>query len=130
MTDMLPVPLPHVPEHDRSVARPHAVTPFVGVLARTAETVLPLLGDLIRRRLASVAPSRAPTLGNGFVFVESLQVRVVERADGTREWQLEHLTLGKPRPRKSSGPWAVLLSALAVGALVASRIARSRWTHR
>uniref|UniRef100_A0A7C5RTY4 Uncharacterized protein n=1 Tax=Thermomicrobium roseum TaxID=500 RepID=A0A7C5RTY4_THERO len=124
MTRPLPVPLTEVPDRPELTLPVSTPASLRWLLARSIETALPVVGEFLRQRLAS--PREEPPSGSpGIVLVESVHVRLLERADGTREWQLEHVTMETPRRSWHSGRWLMLLSLLAGVALAASRVGRT-----
>lgn len=124
MTRPLPVPLTEVPDRPEPTLPVSTPASLRWLLARSIETALPVVGEFLRQRLAS--PREEPPSGSpGIVLVESVHVRLLERADGTREWQLEHVTMETPRRSWHPGRWLMLLSLLAGVALAASRVGRT-----
>lgn len=124
MTRPLPVPLTEVPDRPELTLPVSTPASLRWLLARSIETALPVVGDFLRQRLASPR-AEAPSGSPGIVLVESVHVRLLERADGTREWQLEHVTMETPRRSWHPGRWLMLLSLLAGVALAASRVGRT-----
>lgn len=124
MTRPLPVPLTEVPDRPELTLPVSTPASLRWLLARSIETALPVVGDFLRQRLAS-SREEPPSGSPGIVLVESVHVRLLERADGTREWQLEHVTMETPRRSWHPGRWLMLLSLLAGVALAASRVGRT-----
>ncbi|MCM8745032.1 hypothetical protein NET03_00645 [Thermomicrobium sp. CFH 73360] len=124
MTRLLPVPLTEVPDRPELALPASTPTPLRWLLARSIETALPVVGEFLRQRLSSPREEAPPALP-GIVLVESVSLRLLKRADGTREWQLEHVTIETPRRSWHPGRWVMLLSLLAGAALAVSRVGRT-----
>lgn len=124
MTRPLPVPLTELPDRPELALPASTPTPLRWLLTRSVETALPVVGEYLRQRLSSPR-EEAPSAPPGIVLVESVHVRLLERADGTREWQLEHVTMETPRRSWHPGRWVMLLSLLAGVALAVSRVGRT-----
>ncbi|MCX7624115.1 MAG: hypothetical protein N2Z82_10260 [Thermomicrobium sp.] len=119
----LPVPLAELPEPVRS----NSLVRRTRILGELAAPLAPLLGELVRRKFAETPATSSPPVE--YVRVEALSIRISERADGVREWQLAHVSMEKPRRRWQPGRWVLVLSCLAGLALAATRTVRLDRQH-
>jgi len=120
MTRRLPVPLLEPPE---PVRYPAALRDRARDAAAWLAPLVPVFGQLVQRLVQHQSAPQA-TSTRGFVLVESLSIRILERADGTRQWELEHVTMEKPRRRWLPGRWLLALSCLSALAWAVTRSAR------
>jgi len=125
MTRSLPVPLSETVNLERSRPAPanrlREVAQWVSVFGPTLADLLPRFVG--RERFPSPAGA-----DDAAVLVEAVSIRLFERSDGTKEWQLEHVNIERPRRRRQPGFWLLALSCLGALALALARTNRlERW---
>jgi len=120
MTRLLPVPVSESPDKTRypvaSLDRARGVAQWVAPL-------VPVVGELVHR-LVNREPVPPPSSVGEFVRVEAFSIRLLERADGTRQWELEHMSAENPRRRGLPGRWLLAISCLSALAWAVTRSAR------
>lgn len=101
MTRPLPVPVSEFPAKTRQAV---ASLGRARDLVQWAAPLAPVVGELVYRLARPERVPRPPST-EGFVLVEALSIRLLEDADGSRLWELEHVSMEKPRRRGLPGRW-------------------------
>lgn len=120
MTRPLPVPVSESPAATR-----HAVASLGRArgIAQWAAPLAPIVGELAHRLARPERVPRPPST-EGFILVEALSIRLLEHPDGSRLWELEHVSMEKPRRRGLPGRWLLALSCLSLLAWAVTRSTR------
>ncbi len=102
-----------------------ALVERASTLARWAAPLAPVLAEVLPRVLHRERP-RASRPSETLAHMESITIRMLERADGMREWYLDHFHAEKPRSRRQPGRWILALTCLGLVALALNRTGRSQ----
>ncbi len=117
------LPVPHRAAPMYAEPRP-ALVERASTLARWTAPLAPVLAEVLPRVLhRDRTRDSRPT--ETLAHVEAITIRMLERADGTREWYLDHVRAEKPRSRRQPGRWILALTCLGLVALALNRTARS-----
>ncbi|MCX2727573.1 hypothetical protein OO015_08710 [Thermomicrobium sp. 4228-Ro] len=120
MTRPLPVPVSEFPDKTRQAV---ASLGRARDLVQRAAPLAPVVGELVHRLARPERVPRPPST-EGFVLVEALSIRLLEDADGSRLWELEHVSMEKPRRRGLPGRWLLGVSCLSLLAWAVTRSVR------